>query len=314
MKKRGRPPKPNSNYFPELEMVDLLKTYKISQSEEVFRQLEPKLVGIINGMINKEFRSNPIIINNRNDCMSECMFEIFKSYRRYDPEKGRLYAYTNRIVKNTLLKYYEKSKKRSNNETTYTDINASVSDEEQTEDNVFKINLISTNEMVDDVTEVSNGLINCSLKNITLDMDTSINIIYNYVKYVKEALDKYLKNKDLLNKLVNDINYDVNITFDLTKYYNSTVSIDYFYYNLIENSSFVLNSLMMWIERSYKRKIHAEPLSYDGNLSSRAVGYVRRFIVTSFEDKALGVKIDSDELVEFIKYITLRAYIADSDD
>ena len=51
----GRPRSKNSVYFIEDEMVEVLKEYRFTKSEKVFEKIEPKIVAIINGMINKEF-------------------------------------------------------------------------------------------------------------------------------------------------------------------------------------------------------------------------------------------------------------------
>ena len=66
--------------------------------------MKPSIDGLINGMINKEFYRNYHIKNNRYDAYTECIYEILNSLERYDPDKGRVYAYFNRIVKNSLLK------------------------------------------------------------------------------------------------------------------------------------------------------------------------------------------------------------------
>ena len=94
----GRKRSPDSllNYFPEEDMVKTLELYKQTKADKYFDILKPKLVAVINGMINKEFSYNEYIKSNRDVVTSECLFAIIQSYNRFDTNKGRLFAYTNR--------------------------------------------------------------------------------------------------------------------------------------------------------------------------------------------------------------------------
>lgn len=311
MKKRGRPRNPDSvlNYFPETEMVDILKEYKMTKSDETFKLMEPRFIAIINGMINKEFSYNSYIKNNREDAIANCLLAIMSSYQRFDPEKGRLYAYTNRIVKNTLRKMSEKLAKLQSKEVTYTDINMYVESENNTEDNVINISLSSDDTVSNDTSEISNILEKCTLKNVTLDAKSTINIVYFYIKYVKDTTAFFLKNSYYMDELIKDIIYDADISFDFNKYINQGISEKRFYHNLIEHIDFVLDTLLKWINCKYHNYLIDEPESFDGKLSDRVIGNIRTFIITTFNGLTLGSKLDADELIYFIQYITINRYL-----
>ena len=309
----GRPRSKNSVYFIEDEMVEVLKEYRFTKSEKVFEKIEPKIVAIINGMINKEFSYNTFIKGNREAAISECMIEILKSYHRFDPDKGRLYAYTNRIVKNTLIKFYNKNTKLSTKEITYTDLNSLVDNEEDIgDDNVFKLGNIVSNEVCDDTSAVAeeNALAKASQKNVVLDSETSVYIIYTYLIYIVEAMQYYLNNKNNIHDLIKHITYDYKINFDFTKYYYQTnISADLFYFNLIENLNFVFNNLLQHIKCKYNNILNKEPETFDGKISNRVIGNIKKFIVNSFNDNILSFKFNTNELISFVEYIVKYRYI-----
>lgn len=311
----GRPRNPDSllNYFPEKEMVEVLKKYKDTKSEKYFEILEPKLVAVINGMINKEFSYNTYVKSNRDIVISECLFAILQSYQRFDPEKGRLFAYTNRIIKNTLLKCYNKNIRKNSKESTYTDINASVdTGNDMDVDNIFNLQIIADNELVDDSYEVKNSFENVQTRNIILDSDTTIHIVYNYITYIKEAVEYFMSNEKL-DILINDIKYDSNIGFDFTKYHSTFTDDKMFYSNLLENIDYTLNSVVNWIRCYYHDVIDKEPVSFDGKLSNRVINSVKRFIINSF-NVTLGNKINSEELINFMKFIATKRYLSYGND
>lgn len=100
-----------TDYFSEKDILILVKDYKINKNNLTFQKMSKPIDQMIDGMINKEFYHNDIVKNNRNDIHSECFIEILRSLEKYDPEKGRVFAYLNRIVKNTILRCYNKTKK-----------------------------------------------------------------------------------------------------------------------------------------------------------------------------------------------------------
>lgn len=311
----GRKRSPDSllNYFPEEDMVKTLELYKQTKADKYFDILKPKLVAVINGMINKEFSYNEYIKTNRDVVTSECLFAIIQSYNRFDTNKGRLFAYTNRIIKNTLLKCYNKNIQIKKRESTYTDINSTLlnsDDIKSEEDNIFNVSLMGESGVIDDTYTIHNALETVMSKSHSLDVASSMYIIYDYVKYIKDAVDYFLEEKNF-RQLIHDSKFESEAKFDFSDYYNRIfTNQEIFYRNLLENIQYTLTSVLDWIRCNYSDVINKEPENYNGNFSNRAIGSVKRFIISSFA-VTLGNKIDSDELVNFIKYITYKRWCSD---
>jgi hypothetical protein len=303
--------KPKSNYFIEKEMIELVRLYKVSGDDTVFLKIAPVLDTLINGMINKEFSYNYHIKNNRSDVISECMYEILKSMKRYDPDKGRLFAYINRIVKNTLIKYYTGSRKIRDKEIIYTDL-AKNSPEEAEDDTAIKVGLNNHSKMIEDLTTTEDAVqMKPKMKNVTLDIDTSIYITYKYIVYVKEAIQFYLDNPDILKNIVAGLKYEPRINFDFLHYYeNKTNKIpDYLIYKtVIESLNISLNNILSWIKSNYPAIIQSEPKSYDGDMSNRAIGYIRNFVKKKLKKENLVNHFDINDLIELIQYLTLKRH------
>lgn len=303
MLKRGRPPKPGTLYFPEKDMVELLKEYQQTKSEEVFNKMMPKLTAIINGMINNSFSYNTYIKKNIDDARSECVYEIITSYKRYDPERGRLYAYTNRIVKNTLLKYSKKIENMQNKESTYTDINSRISEMSQTnynaEENIFNL---CTN-YADDETMIENIFNNIS-NNKRVDISSSIYIIYNYVNHVNDIIKFFIHNPDEYSKVLENISYDTTVEFNMFEYYEYTIlTKKEFYFNLLDNLYFVTQTLKNWINDNFEIKNISEPENYTGIISDRMLCYIRKYVVDNFKDNILNDNMNREDIIKFMNYV-----------
>jgi len=300
-----------SNYFVEKEMLDLIYLYRVTGDELVFTKIMPVLNILINGMINKEFSYNYYIKNNRDDVISECMYEILKSLKNYDPDRGRLFAYINRIVKNTLIKYHFKFRKIRNKELIYTDLVKNPSEEVE-DDIAIKIGLNNSDKVIEDFTITEDLLqLNPKMKNVILDINTSIYIIYKYITYLKESIQFYLDNPEILKNLILDLKYEPRVTFDFSYYYkNKTNKIsDYRIYKFILESLFIsLNNILSWFKLNYPTIIDSEPESFDGKLSDRAIGFIRNFVKKNLKKENLVNYFDINDLIELIQYLTYERH------
>jgi len=297
-----------SNYFIEKEMIELVRQYKATKSDKIFNKISPVLDTLINGMINKEFSYNHHIKNNRNDVISECMVEILKSLNRYDPDRGRLFAYLNRIVKNTLLKYYTNSRKVKDKEMTYTELTRNMSEEAE-EDTPIKISMSNNNGSNESIDINSMVTPKPKPKNVTLDIDTSIYLTYQYLLYVKEAVQFYLDNVNILNDTVKKLKYETKISFDFNRYYknkNIQPSDTLLYKTILESINISLNNIMSWVKSTYSDVIKEEPKSFDGELSNRAIGYVRSFVKKKLKKENLVKHFEIEDLIELLQYLVYQ--------
>lgn len=304
--------KPKSNYFIEKEMIELVRLYKATEDDAIFLKIAPILDTLINGMINKEFSYNYHIKNNRSDVISECMYEILKSMKRYDPDKGRLFAYINRIVKNTLIKYYTNSRKVRDKELIYTDL-AKNSPEEAEDDTAVKVGLNNNGKVIEDFTTTEESLqMNPKMKNVTLDINTSIYITYKYITHIKESIQFYLDNPEILKDVISGLKYEPRVSFDFLHYYeNKTNKIaDYtIYKTVIESLSISLNNILCWMKSNYSAVIDSEPESFDGEMSNRAIGYIRNFVKKKLKKENLVNHFDINDLIELIQYLTYKRHL-----
>ena len=112
VRKRGRRPKKEGtiNYFDEDNFRNVILP-KIQANAALPNSFVKDIFSITDGMINTEFRNNTFVLENREDLKHECFFEVLKSLKKFKCEKGRSFAYFNRIIKNTLLKWYYKNLK-----------------------------------------------------------------------------------------------------------------------------------------------------------------------------------------------------------
>ena len=310
---RKKDPNKKSQYFIEKEMNELIKQYKKDRSnEQLFKQIEPSFISIINGMINKQFYGNYHVKNNRTDATSDCMMAILSSLDRYNPDKGRLFAYTNRIVKNTLMSFYRKSRKVRDNEMNNNEMMRNLDENEIDEDMSLKMSMI--NKTNDDLS-VENTLLNsCTCKNIVLDIDTSVFIIYKYVKYLQTATQFYVDNSDIYKQLIDDLTYDTTVNFEFENYIDSIIMSKYNVYKIIlDNLNDSLYNIIKWLQENYSDSINTEPESYDGAISNRALGYIRNFVKKQLKND-ITKKYDVHELIQFLQYIVYKRYAEHGED
>lgn len=300
------------NYFSEKEMISLVSLYKENKNNKIFAKIEPVINKLINGMINRQFSYNYHIINNRKDVISECYYEILISIERYDPERGRLYAYLNRIIKNTLMKYYVKSRKIKDKESNYTDLSRNIADDNDLDLDQFIISMgiNNTDEIINSEYDTNENIfIKPNPKNVTLKIDTTVNIMYNYINDIKEIVKFYLDNEYAIDYIINDIHFNNNIEFSLFDE-NEQIFLTKkeFYYNIIENYHSFLNNIINFLKCNYKEYISKEPENYDGYWSNRAIGYIRKFVNVKLKNDNLAKKYDVTELVSFINYLIKTRY------
>ena len=97
-----------ANYFNEQRVSQLLTEYQKSHDDTIFTQIQPEILAVINGMINKHFIHNKVIYMNRDDAISFVYIEILRSLSNFNPQRGRAYAYINMIAKRSLISFYNK--------------------------------------------------------------------------------------------------------------------------------------------------------------------------------------------------------------
>lgn len=232
--------KKGKNYFDEQYMISKLNNYYNNNSEKDLNDLSLKCIDIIHGMINKEFSYNSIVLKNRDDYVQDCMFEILKyvNKRYYNPEKGRLFAYINRIIKNTLLKKYQNGKRIIESETNihYDEIeNEELMDYVVNKyDNIFdNINNSVKINKKDSIMYIY-YIIKNIISNIDNINDNNISNLINIIKYndkyeINNLNEKYIKYiliniKDILLDVNNDISEKYDISEDINIYSNFKLS------------------------------------------------------------------------------------------
>lgn len=307
VKTEKKKPAKKTQYFLEKEMNELVRIYKKDKTnEKVFSQIEPGLYGIINGMINKQFYRNYHIKNNRVDATADCMHAILTSLDRYDPDKGRLFAYTNRIVKNTLMSYYRRSRKVRDNEMNYTDLSRNMDENSTDDDNALKIAM--KGEFNTDVTTGEQMLTSCTLKNVVLPIDTSIFIIYKYIKYLRESTNFFNTDEKKYKDLIDEMVYDTTIEFDFENYIDSIIMDKYEIYKkileILDNSLF---EIKLWLEENYEEVLLEEPESFNGSISNRAIGYIRNFVTEQLQSN-ITKKYNVYDLTQFLQYIVYKRH------
>lgn len=301
----------SNNYFSEKEMINYVKEYQLQRNDESFSKIAPSILELINGMINKQFSYNHHILNNKNDAIAECFIEIINSLNRYDPERGRLFAYLNRITKNTLMKYYTRSRRIKDKEKNYIDLIANIDDDDVDNDNiVMSSGMRYLNLYVDDLYDLNYNLkLNPSYKNVTLKVDNTINIIYKYLNNIKDIILYYVNDEKAISRLVDDITISSDIDFDFN-YNNILISNKMFYTSLINNLYEFINKVLVYIERKYGDYINKDEsnITYNGRWSNRAIGYVRRIIRSKLKKDNLARYYGVDNLVNFIQYLVMKRY------
>ena len=119
-----------ANYFNEQRVSQLLTEYQKTHDDTIFDKIQPEILAVINGMINKHFIHNKAIYMNRDDAISFVYIEILRSLSNFNPQRGRAYAYINMIAKRSLISFYNKHSRITNKEMTYTDLTKNIDDTE----------------------------------------------------------------------------------------------------------------------------------------------------------------------------------------
>lgn len=300
-----------SNYFSEKEMINLVREYQLYCDDESFSKIAPSILELINGMINKQFSYNHHILNNRNDAIAECFIAIINSLQRYDPNRGRLFAYLNRITKNTLMKYYVRSRKVKDKEKSYTDIISGINEDNIDDDNVImSFGIKSVNTYVDDSYDLDYNLrIYPQCKNVRLKVDDTVNIIHKYLYDLKDVIFYFVDNDSAVNKLVEDIKASPYVEFEFN-YNKVLISDEMFYSVLINNLYEFINNIILYTEKKYENYIYKSEndIIYDGQWSNRAIGYIRRIVKSKLKKDNLARYYNIDDLTNFIKYLIIKRY------
>lgn len=295
------------NYFSEKDVLNLVKLYKFSENRnnknEIFCKMSKPIQQMIDGMINKEFYYNDIVKNNRNDIHSECFVEIIKSLEKYDPERGRIFAYLNRIVKNTVLRYYNKRKKINEKEMIYTTFSKNTEEEV---DNDIILNL-GNNTYHNEETFSEQENIQSLISNKTHTSQESYYIIYYYIKQLKNNIKIYLDNDDLRNELLEDIKIDPNVTFDFNKYSQTNLLTDKLVFSrILSYLNITFSKLLSWIEKYYSKSLVKEPKTFDAKLQQRTINTIKNYVNDYISHSKLTSYYSIEDMIQLIRYIMDR--------
>jgi hypothetical protein len=277
----GKPRKKDSirNYFDEDRAKNNIELYYQTNNMRYVEELYNDFVNVIKGMINKEFSSNNIIKDKelQQDAISSCLLEIYKSIslKRFKTEKGRVFGYVNRIIKNTLLQFYIKNIK--NKEIPITSINVNSDDTEMSnneamdllkETNKEKNNIenIGTNIRIFDFMKDDSKTKDKTLKRCKKDFT----YLYNFFNQISININKVLTTETEYNKFYNYINsvldfdeYKIN-AFGL---FDSNLTHPKLLKKSLKEINRIMNKLMNWIESEYSHKIPIIPNIYKENPS-----------------------------------------------
>lgn len=295
------------NYFSEKDVLNLVKLYKFSDSKhnknEIFCKMSKPIQQMIDGMINKEFYYNDIVKNNRNDIHSECFVEIIKSLEKYDPERGRIFAYLNRIVKNTVLRYYNKRKKINEKEMIYTTFSKNTEEEV---DNDIILNL-GNNTYHNEETFSEQENLQSLISNKTHTSQESYYIIYYYIKQLKNNIKIYLDNDVLRNELLEDIKIDPNVSFDFDKYSQTNLLTDKLVFSrILSYLNITFSKLLSWIEKYYSKSLVKEPKTFDAKLQQRTINTIKNYVNDYISHSKLTSYYSIEDMIQLIRYIMDR--------
>lgn len=241
------------------------------------------IFNIIDGMINTEFRANSFVIENREELKQDCFFEVLKSLTKFKCEKGRSFAYFNRIIKNTLLKKYYKHNRICKAEVKIFDISNCYSDEDEfTVDEA--IALIAdknvSNEKPNNNSDLfsnsfdhdfSKDNISAKKKQDPYQIELSV---FNYLTEIINILKKITEDQNKLDYIVREIQYNESE--------DTLISLqkEYTIYNIIEESK----NLFKDCRNRIQKKIEENPDLYSGIetpcvlINNRMLIYVKNII------------------------------------
>ena len=295
-----------AQYFDEKKVSQFLQEYQRTRDNKVFDEIQTEILAVINGMINKHFIHNKAVYLNRDDAISFVYVEILKSLDNFDPEKGRAYAFINMIAKRSLINFYLKKTRVTNKELTYTELTKNIDDTENgfDIDNIVDMNVDYTlendNELFDNTQPISGYK-----RNAVIPVDESLIIIYKYLKNIQDCFS-FFKNDDIaLNRLINDIDYDVNACFCFTNISTQKKRKFLTYYNIISQVDILIQRILIYIKNRFNINENRIIENYDGTLSNRAISYIRTTVdkYLNKDDNCLTNYFNTSELIAFINYV-----------
>lgn len=295
-----------AQYFDEKKVSQFLQEYQRTRDNKVFDEIQTEILAVINGMINKHFIHNKAVYLNRDDAISFVYVEILKSLDNFDPEKGRAYAFINMIAKRSLINFYLKKTRVTNKELTYTDLTKNIDDTENgfDIDNIVDMNVDYTlendNELFDNTQPISGYK-----RNAVIPVDESLIIIYKYLKNIQDCFS-FFKNDDIaLNRLINDIDYDVNACFCFANISTQKKRKFLTYYNIISQVDILIQRILIYIKNRFNINENQIIENYDGTLSNRAISYIRTTVdkYLNKDDNCLTNYFNTSELIAFINYV-----------
>lgn len=293
-------------YFNEKEMNLQIQNYNLNNDCKSFDYICNNLSNIINGMINKEFARNTIVKNNREEVTNECIYEILKSLPKYNTEKGRAFAYFNRIVKNTLIKYYNKERKISSKEVVYSSFFKDTEDEVADSVQVIQQLVTPINNYVEYNDKLSNlgitqghAFFSESIIYTQFKLDEIMYIFYVHLTDIIESCEYYLNmSKEQFETFIGLIKYDIDVEFEFndTKFINESN----FYKYLIKSIYNLFSALSNEIKSKYNLKT---PSNYNMKIPKRATKKIQDIINKSLKSLKLDNKFDTNNILNFIDYI-----------
>jgi hypothetical protein len=291
------------NYFSEKDIVNLVSDYKINKNNITFQKMSKPIEQMIEGMINKEFYFNDIVKNNKSDIKSECFVEILKSLENYDPERGRVFAYLNRIVKNTILRCYNKNKKINNKEMTYT--NFSKNQNEEIDDDIV-LNLGSYDYHNEETFSEQETIQSIGSKK-SLSSQESYYVIYHYIKQLKDNIIIYINDSELREKLLEDIKSDANVVFDFSKYSQTNLLTDKLVFSrILSYLNITLSKLIKWIEKNHLKCLSIEPISFNARIQQRTINTIKNYVNEFISHSKLTSYYSIEDMIQLIRYIMDR--------
>lgn len=295
-----------ANYFNEQRVSQLLTEYQKSHDDTIFTQIQPEILAVINGMINKHFIHNKAIYMNRDDAISFVYIEILRSLSNFNPQRGRAYAYINMIAKRSLISFYNKHSRITNKEMTYTDLTKNIDDTENgfDIDNIVDMNVDYSAENDNELFDNTQSITGYKRKG-TIPVDESLIIIYKYLQNIQQCFS-FFRNDDIaLNHLINDIDYDVNACFCFANISSQKKKKFLTYYNIISNIDILIQKILIYIKNRFDIDETRTITNYDGNLSNRAISYIRTSVdkYMNKEDNCLADYFNTSELIAFINYV-----------
>ena len=305
------PNKTPKYYFNEKEMKNHLKRYKEYNDKSSQEQLIIGVAAVINGMINKEFYHNKYVKNNRSDMINECVIEVIKSLDRFDPNKGRIFAYVNRIVKNTLVRAYNKNTKIFHHENTFTDIfnlannscNGELTDNEA--ENAVKIGMHSLR--TQDSQEVK--VVPIDKKRVDISEEESALISYVFFSEANKKLDLLKYDKQIRNELYEHMKTDPNLKFD----FKENIHI---YTNIINMASDIIHLQLNWLEFNFPNISETcINLNHDMTNFKISKNFMRKIRKVTRESKYLPKdfydKFNIEDIIKFIIYVLNSGVLPD---